>query len=84
MSGLTTTHPVRADHRIIRRLLDGSFKGKVEHIPEEYELVGRVFSKAGGSWERLFVGSPVDLGLLKKVIALAIKKGHMTKKQTWG
>lgn len=75
--------PVRADHRMIRRILDGSFKGKVEHVPSEYDLVGRVFSRAGGSWEGLFRGSPRDLTLLKKVIGLAIKKGHMTKKQKW-
>lgn len=83
MSGISVKNPPRADHRLIRRLLEGTFGGKVEHIPEEYDLVGRVFVRAGGSWRRIFMGSPVDLSLLKKVISLAIKKGHMAKKNKW-
>jgi len=80
---LTPRSPVRADHRFIRRLLDGTFKGKIEHRAEEYNLVSRVFKKAGGSWASVFHGSPKDINLLKKIISLAIKKGYMTKKEKW-
>ena len=74
--------PVRADHRFIKRVLS-TMKGQVVEIPGEFSRVSRVFSKAGGSWERLFLGSAEDVELLRKVIKVAHKRGHLTKKRSW-
>ena len=74
----------RADYRMIKKIMQMSLDGKVEHVPAEYERILRVFSKAGGSWQRLFQGgSPKDMALLKLVIKVAYKKGFLTKKHKW-
>lgn len=74
----------RADYRMIKKIMQMSLDGKVEHVPAEYDRITRVFAKAGGSWERLFNGgSPSDLSLLKQVIKVAYKKGFLTKKYQW-
>ncbi len=76
---VTVDSPARADHRIIRRLISATYGGKVIHKGDEYETVTKVFNKAGGSWEALFLGSTKDIGLLKKILRVAYTKGHLTR-----
>jgi len=76
--------PVRADHRFIKKLTVSTLEGKVEYVPEEFSLISDVFVRAGGSWERVFKGSPTDIRKLKKVLKAAYEKGQMTKKHKWG
>lgn len=73
--------PFRADYRIIRKLIDSSYK--VVHLPEEYDLIVSVFGRAGGSWEALFRGDIDQIRLLKKVIKVAYRKNHLTKAPSW-
>lgn len=40
--------PSRADYRLIHKLLDSSYSGKVLHTEECYELIIKVFQQAGG------------------------------------
>ena len=75
--------PTRADHRFIKRLLSTTLEGKVVEQPDEFDRISRVFSKAGGSWERIFHGSVRDTVLLRQIIKLAYKKGYLTKKGKW-
>jgi hypothetical protein len=75
--------PSRADYRLIRKILDSSYAGKVLHTEDGYELIVGVFKKAGGSWEKLFLGSSDDVSLLKRVIKVAYKKGHLPKAPEW-
>jgi len=75
--------PSRADYRIIRKILESTYSGKVSHIPEEYDRVIAVFSRAGGSWERLFGGSIDDIRLLKMTLRVAFKNGHLTRSPEW-
>lgn len=77
-------NPLKASHRFIRKLLEVGHGGKVSHFPQEYELVSRIFRKAGGSWEKAFQGSSKDVDLLKKVIKLAVKKEYITPAAKWG
>ena len=83
MTTLTPQWPVRADHRFLMKLVKLSLDGKVVPQPEEFERVSRVFSKAGGSWERVFNGSPEDVALLKTVLKTAYKHGYLTKAGDW-
>ena len=79
------TEPIRADHRYIVQMLNSSFKDKrVDPTPEEIDLLCEVFGKAGGSWERLFLGSAKDVGLLRKVVSAAIQRGTLTIQPAWG
>jgi CMP-2-keto-3-deoxyoctulosonic acid synthetase len=75
--------PSRADYRIIKKLMDSAFSGKVLHTVDGYDMVVRVFARAHGSWERLFLGSSSDLGLLKKILKVAFKKGYLPKAPQW-
>jgi hypothetical protein len=75
--------PSRADYRLIRKLLESSYSGKVQHTDKAYSLIVRVFQRAGGSWERVFLGSSRDLGLLKRVLKVAFKTGHIPKATQW-
>jgi hypothetical protein len=75
--------PSRADYRLIRKLMDSSFSGKVLHTEKSYDLIVRVFQRAGGSWEKLFLGSGDDLHLLKQVLKVAFKKGYLPKTTDW-
>ena len=70
--------PIRADHRMIKDIL-GKQSGDVQHVHREYEIIAKVFEKAGGSWERIFRGSPDDIVLLKKLCKVAVTKGFITK-----
>lgn len=74
--------PPRADHRLIRYLLE-STGSKVMHFPQEYAKIAELFQEAGGSWERAFKGSVSDISLLKKILKAAIKRGVMTKVPKW-
>lgn len=76
--------PLRADHRFIQHYINVVLGGKVEDVPEEFDLVSRIFLKAGGSWKRIFSGSPKDVELLKRVLKVAYKVGRLTKKKHWG
>lgn len=75
-----SSDPMRADHRLLRRLYSSTVGGKVEEVPSELDMIGRVFGKLGGSWERAFHGAPRDISLLKKIIRKAFKKGMLTKR----
>jgi hypothetical protein len=83
MGVLDPRTPVRADHRFIKKMLKTVLDGKILEIPSEFSRVSRVFSKAGGSWEGVFRGSPRDVALLQKVLKVAYKKGHLTKQESW-
>ena len=79
------TTPLRAHHRLMQTLVSTFHKGAgTEPRPGELDKAARVFVKAGGSWERAFLGSVDDMCLLKKVIKIAVKNGHFTKKPVWG
>jgi hypothetical protein len=75
--------PSRADYRLIHKLLDSSYSGKVLHTEDTYKLIVRVFQRAGGSWEKLFLGSPSHVSLLKTVIKVAYKNDYLTKAPQW-
>lgn len=75
--------PIRADHRFIKRLSVSTLEGKIEYVPDEFSYISQVFRKAGGSWERIFRGSPDDIEKLKKVMKVAYDKGFLTKKYKW-
>jgi hypothetical protein len=83
MSALTPEWPTRADHRFILKMVKLTLDGKIVLVPNEFSRVSRVFSKAGGSWERVFHGSPDDVTLLKTVLKVAYKHGYLTKQQKW-
>jgi len=57
--------------------------GKFHPRANEFDRVSRVFSKAGGSWKRIFHGSVEDINLLKTVLKVAAKNGYLTKKESW-
>lgn len=78
MSRQSPHSPLRSDYRMIRYLLSRE-GGGIVHITREYDLIGDVFEKAGGSWVSLFSGSPKDMDLLKKVIRAAVRGGFVTK-----
>jgi hypothetical protein len=84
MASVDPKFPLRADHRYLKKLLSTTLEGKIEHVPAEYNMISRVFQKAGGSWERLFHGSPQDVDLLKRVIKHCFDTERLTKKQKWG
>lgn len=75
--------PSRADYRLIRKILDSSFSGKVLHTERGYDLIVRVFQRAGGSWEKLFLGSSNDISLLKKILKVAFKGGYLPRAPDW-
>lgn len=81
---LTPKSPLRADHRFLQRFISVVLGGKVENIPEEFSRVSQVFVKAGGSWKGIFLGSPKDMDLLRRILKVAQEKGYLTKKHTWG
>ena len=76
--------PLRADHRLIKKLYTSILSGKVEPVPEEFNLISRVFLRYGGSWIRLFHGSTTDMAKLKEVIRAAHKMDLLTKHYSWG
>lgn len=80
---LTPQTPVRADHRYLMKLVSLTLKDEVVPLASEFDLLSRVFCQAGGSWERVFRGSPEDIALLKRVLKLAFKHGFLTKKEPW-
>lgn len=84
MPTVTAVSPLRSDYRFLRRLVSSILGGKVEEVPEEFDMMIRVFARAGGSWERIFKGSPRDIALLKDIVKVAYRKGHLTKKHQWG
>ena len=83
MSSPTPDSPLQADHRFLMKLLDVTVGNKVEVRPSELNRISRVFSSMGGSWERVFKGSPHDVALAKRIIKAAAKHGFLTKKEKW-
>lgn len=83
MATITPKWPTRADHRFLMKMIKLTLDGKVVPVPSEFNRVSRVFSRAGGSWERLFLGSPEDVTLLKTVLKVAFKFGYLTKQESW-
>jgi hypothetical protein len=82
---MSDTNVIRADYRLMRDIISTSFsKAGVSPTPSELDLVSHVFAKAGGTWERVFLGSFKDVTLLKKTIKVAIDSGRMTKSPKWG
>jgi hypothetical protein len=75
--------PVRADYRFIKQVIGSILEGKVEPRPEEFDLVCKVFTKKGGSWERIFKGSPQDVSMLKDILKAAFDGGYLTAKAKW-
>ena len=75
--------PLRAHYRVMRKILDTTFPNKIEHRVSEYELINRVFKKAGGSWEAVFLGDVNQITLLKKVLKVAFKKHFLTRRDSW-
>lgn len=75
--------PLRAHHRLMRHLVSTSGADGVDPRPEDLDRVASVFHRAGGSWERVFGGSVSDLGLLKRVLRVAVKGGHLTSAPNW-
>ena len=76
--------PLRADHRYLQATLSSLLGGKVEPMPADFDLIARVFQRAGGSWMRIFHGSPEDITLLKLVVKRAFKNDRLTKAPVWG
>ena len=83
MAAATPQWPVRADHRFMLKITNMVLSGKIHPRAREFDRLSRVFSKAGGSWERMFSGSSDDVGLLKTVMKVAFKNGYLTKKEKW-
>ena len=79
---LTPTSPVRADHRFIQKLVDIGGKGGVVYLPREYTELSDMFIRYGGSWEKLFKGSPQEVSRLKGLLKFAIKQGLITSKES--
>lgn len=77
MKKVDPTKPIRADHRMIKDILEK--QGDIVHRAEEYETIAKVFQKMGGSWTRVFKGSPDDIVLLKKICKVAVSKGFVSK-----
>ena len=84
MSKRTPTSPARADHRLMRVLVQTAYEKKFQPTPEQFGAVSRVFERAGGSWERLFKGSLDEMSLLRKVIKVAAKRKMFSRKPKWG
>ena len=83
LAALDPLKPSRADYRLIRKILESSYAGKVLHTDAAYAMIVKVFQRAGGSWVRLFLGSSNDIGLLKRVVRVAFKKGYLLKSPQW-
>lgn len=68
----------------MKKVMQSILGGKVEYVPSEFDLIGRVFAKAGGSWLRVFQGgSPSDIHLLKQIIKRAKENDFLTEKFNW-
>jgi len=80
----TPTSPLSAHHRLMVTMVKTSHrKAKVSPTPEALDRVSRVFQRAGGSWERLYLGSSEDMTLLKRTLKVAVKSGVFTKSPSW-
>lgn len=83
---LTPSSPIKASHRMMLYIVSALIGGKKSYNPTPAELdrAATVFTKAGGSWERLFNGSVDNMVLLKRVLKIAAKDGYLTEKSSWG
>jgi hypothetical protein len=72
--------PSQADHRFIGYILKSFFDDKnVTPDPKEYDRIGDVFEKMGGSWERLFKGSSRDMLLIKRIVKVSLHEKYLKK-----
>lgn len=70
----------KAYQGFIRQIIKVSFSKKIRNHPENIEKIAEIFDKAGGSWEKIFLGSPEEISFLKKVIKKATDKNLLEKK----
>lgn len=71
---------MRADHRFLMEMVDTFYKKKgFEATPEAFDKICEVFTRMGGSWEKLFRGSVEDIDKLKKIMKVASKVGVLKK-----
>lgn len=76
--------PVRASHRYIARLLKTDFKNdRCSPDPSSLGRVCEVFTRLGGSWADLFLGSSEQVTLLRTVITAAINSEVLPRKPKW-
>lgn len=76
--------PVRASHRYVARLLKTDFKDdRCRPDPVALDRVCGVFSRLGGSWYDLFLGSSEQVTLLRNVITAAIKSDVLPRSPKW-
>jgi len=83
MSSMSPATPVRADHRFIHRVIETHLPGKVQARSTEYKGIAEAFLRLGGSWTRVFLGSPEDVIKLKRIIKVAYKQGYLTRQESW-
>lgn len=83
MAMLNPKVPLQADHRYLKKLTSVVLGDKADPRPEEFDRVSRVFLKLGGSWERLFHGSPEEVDRIRRVLKVAFKRGYLTKQGDW-
>lgn len=82
--GILPGDPPRSDHRFIKDQLQTTFSKKHIHPdPEAFDRISRVFAQAGGSWERIFLGSVEDIQLLRRVIKAAIRCKVLQRAPKW-
>lgn len=85
MGKRTPTSPVASYHRLMRMMVAVNHGGEnLQPTPEELDRIAKVFAKAGGSWEKVFLGGIDDNHLLKTTIKVAVKEGLISKAPTWG
>lgn len=70
--------PDRFDYRFIRTLLKS--RGCNDPTEDDLDLISRIFTKAGGSWESVVSGDPDTIVFLKTLVKTAIKKGLIDKR----
>ena len=75
--------PSRADYRFLRRILTSLFGVRVVHCESEYRVILRAFEKAGGSWEKLYLGSFEEIRLLKRLAKAAWSSGRISRTDEW-
>lgn len=66
-----------ASHRLIKNMCSTFFGLTVKD--KDKDLLVHVFERAGGSWEKLFLGSADEINRMKKIITVAIKKGFIKR-----
>ena len=71
---VSNKEPAKFSHKLMTELIGASFDEPLSVSPETLEVVSKVFVQAGGSWEKLTLGSVDDLTLLKKCLKVALSR----------